>query len=308
MSPWSVHKEAGFGGWHERGSDVFKKILLALDGSELSEGIVPFVQGLAKAGRGQVTVLYVANPEENPAAAKARFKGVMPSAYLNGVAGNLKDAGITADTAELSGKPADEIVNLAKKKKYDLIAMSTHGRAGIGRLVYGSTTDKVIHSTGLPMLLNKPQAKKTANGALRVAVAPLDGSELGESVLPTVEEFASRLAVTVALIRVVPTATMAFAGVDPQAYDPRINEYMMESATEYLKEKAEALRTRGVKVTTKAVRGDAANNIIDYASDMPGSMVVMSSHGRSGVGRFVLGSVADRVLRASPRPVLLLRP
>jgi nucleotide-binding universal stress UspA family protein len=287
---------------------MFKKILMALDGSELSEGIIPFVEELAKAGRGQVTVLYVSNPEENPALAKARFKGTTPASYLNGVVGNLKDAGVAADSLELSGKPAEEIVNLAKKKRYDLIAMSTHGRSGIGRLVYGSTTDKVIHATGLPMLLNKPQVKKAGNGSLRVTVVPLDGSELGESVLPTVEEFASRLAMSIALIRVVPTASMAFAGVDPQAYDPRMNEYMMESASEYLKERSGALKSRGVKVTTKAVRGDAANNIIDYAGDMPGSLIVMSTHGRSGVGRFVLGSVADRVLRASPRPVLLLRP
>lgn len=287
---------------------MFKKILLALDGSDLSEGIIPFVEDLAKAGRAQVTVLYVSNPEENPAVAKARFKGALPSAYLNGIVGNLKDAGIAADSLELSGKPADEIVNLAKKKKCDLIAMSTHGRSGIGRLVYGSTTDKVIHATGLPMLLNKPQAKRAANGALRVAVVPLDGSELGESVLATVEEFASRLALSVALIRVVPTASMAFAGVDPQSYDPRMNEYMMDSATEYLKERAAALKSRGVKVVTKAVRGDAANSILDYAAEMPGSLIVMSTHGRSGVGRFVLGSVADRVLRASSRPVLILRP
>jgi nucleotide-binding universal stress UspA family protein len=145
-------------------------------------------------------------------------------------------------------------------------------------------------------------------------VGPLDGSKLAEEALPYAETLASRLDLRVTLLRVVPFPFMAYSGYEGFSYsyvppyEKGITEHEETMAREYLERIRGQLGYPGKPVEALVITGHPASQIIDLAQTTAGSLVVMSTHGRSGVGRWVMGSVADRVLRASRRPVLVVRP
>ena len=284
-------------------------ILLSLDGSEISEGVIPFARQIALGYGVKVTAFYVAGED---GAAEGRLvrmpsgEEIATDAYLKSMAMEIGRGGIDADSATGNGKPAAEIVKYAEDKGYGLIAMATHGRSGLGRWVYGSTSDRVLHTSSVPLLLVRPpQDGRIKEETFRALVLPLDGSELGEKILPEAEALAKKLSLSITLVRVVPTATLAMGAMEPYAADPRLLEYSLDAAKEYIDEKTQALSKKGLRVTSKVIQGYVPTEIIDIADGLPGSIVMMTTHGRSGMGRWVLGSVADRVLRASNRPVLL---
>jgi nucleotide-binding universal stress UspA family protein len=186
----------------------------------------------------------------------------------------------------------------------------------MGRWFLGSVADRVLHSTQNPLLVIHPLERPAGDGpgALARIVAPLDGSPLAESVLTHVTPMARALDLTVCLVRVTRTAAdyHGFGG-DPYDYSPLRgddpSEAVDSAASAYLQGVRERLLREGVAVVEELIlHGDAASGILDAASASPGSMVAMTSHGRSGIGRWVLGSVADRVVRYSGVPVLLVRP
>jgi nucleotide-binding universal stress UspA family protein len=294
---------------------MFDRVLVPLDGSDLSEGILGVTAQIAKALKSTVTVAYVAPPEmaglaSVPLVRMPGGKEISAQDYLASVVKRLQEQGVKAEAAVIAGYPALEIAMTAQEQKYDLIAMATHGRSGMGRWVYGSTTDKVLHTVTTPLLLRRPKDGKDpgAKEQIRHIVVPLDGSELGESVLAQAADLAKTMGIPVRLTQIVPTGAIAFAGLDPYAYDPKVFEIMTQGATEYLEAKTKALQQQGLHASYRVLQGYAPGRIIDLAEQTEGSLIVMSTHGRSGMGRWVLGSVADRVLRASFRPVLVIRP
>ncbi len=290
---------------------LFSPVLLPLDGSALSEGILPLaIQFAEKSAQPKLTLVYVAGNASEKVNRSTGGATLTAHDYLNLVAKEAgRNSGVQVDTVVLEGKPAEEIVKYGQEKGFGLIAMATHGRSGVGRWVYGSTTDRVLQATNLPLFIVRPNEKalREAEQIFKSIIVALDGSELGESVLPGVEGLAKRRGLEVIVLRVVPTATMAVAGAEPYIYDPNLYSRIVDAANEYVAQKVTELIVRGVRATPKVLQGYPPQEIIDLAEKTPGSLVVMSTHGRSGVSRWVLGSVADRVLRASARPVLLLR-
>ena len=198
--------------------------------------------------------------------------------------------------------------------------MSGHGRSGMARWWLGSIADRVLHTAESPLLLirfHEGEGPSHAQGFSRVVVA-VDGSPLGEEILPHVAHITKALGMAVDLVRVVPTMTEYLALSAPSAsygaasLDTTSLEeafrYNEEEATRYLERVKDDLVKQGVgPVETHCLRGDPASSIIDVATETPDRLVAMTSHGRSGVGRWVLGSVADRVVRNSGDPVLVVR-
>ena len=137
---------------------------------------------------------------------------------------------------------------------------------------------------------------------------PLDGSELAESVLPTVVQVAKTLGAEVVLFRAFELAASAYYGSED--YLPNYDEMLRQLKVEvegYLKEKAEGLAAAGIaKVSWVAFEGPSAEQIADYSSTHPDALLIMCTHGRSGVSRWVLGSVTEKVIRHSSDPVLVL--
>jgi nucleotide-binding universal stress UspA family protein len=203
------------------------------------------------------------------------------------------------------------VVKVAEGQAGTLIAMSTHGRSGVTRWVLGSVTDKVLHATATPMLIVRPRdgAGAGAEPKIETIIAPLDGSPLAEQALPHVVAVAKALRAKVTLVRVVPTTAYYLGMMDyPSAVYQELIDAEEEAAGKYLGEMAAKLRGEGVSIAAEKMgRGDAAGAILDLAVGSPNTLVAMTTHGRSGVGRWVLGSVADRVVRHAGAPVLLIR-
>ena len=141
-------------------------------------------------------------------------------------------------------------------------------------------------------------------------MVPLDGSELAECVLPHVEAIAAGCNVTrVTLIMVVPPLHMyggAETRISPEERK-HLEEDSLQVATAYLEEKAQMLRDKGVVAEVKALLGNVHDQLVDYISENGVDLIIIATHGRSGVSRLFLGSVADRLLRHAPAPVLMVR-
>jgi len=132
-------------------------------------------------------------------------------------------------------------------------------------------------------------------------LVPLDGSNCAENVLPLVEKLARELKMGISLLRVALAHT--FPGVDPTEAQVKV----VREAEEYLERIADDLKTKGLKVDTHVRYGNDAEEILDHANQNGIEMIAMTTHGRSGVKRFLLGSVAEKVIRYSTKPVILVR-
>jgi nucleotide-binding universal stress UspA family protein len=132
-------------------------------------------------------------------------------------------------------------------------------------------------------------------------LVPLDGSGCAENVIPQVEQLAAALKAGICLLRVAMAHT--FPGVDPTDAEVKV----VREAEEYLKGIEEKFRAKGFKVDAHVRYGDDAEEILDHAAQKDIGLVAMSTHGRSGVKRFLLGSVAEKILRHSPKPIFLVR-
>jgi nucleotide-binding universal stress UspA family protein len=132
-------------------------------------------------------------------------------------------------------------------------------------------------------------------------LVPLDGSECAEIVLPKVEKLATDLKASVALLRVAYAHT--FPGADPTEAEVKV----VREAEEYLRKIEERLKAKGFKVDSHVRYGNDADEILDHAAQKDIDFIAMTTHGRSGVKRFLLGSVAEKMLRHSPKPIFLVR-
>jgi len=151
----------------------------------------------------------------------------------------------------------------------------------------------------------------TADGsaAMRSIIVPLDGSELAESVLSTVVAVAKMLDLEVVLCRVYELPASAYYGAEDYLpnYDA-LKAQVQDEARSYLEQKVEVLKAMGLaKVSSVVLEGSGADEIIRFAQTHPDSLVAMCTHGRSGVKRWVLGSVTEKVVRHSGDPVLVVR-
>ena len=210
------------------------------------------------------------------------------------------------------GPTAASIVEEAEQVEDTLIAMSTHGRAGVGRWIMGSVTDRVLHTTMTPLLVVHPERGAPSVDSvadISTLIVPLDGSELAETVLPVAAAVAMATGASILLVRSLDAPSRSSLSVTELA-SRGVSEGTLEEAetAESLGARAAALREEGVAdVRTMVIRGNAAEEIEELARNTPDSMIVACTHGRSGVGRAVMGSVTDRLARHSGHPALIVR-
>jgi nucleotide-binding universal stress UspA family protein len=288
---------------------MYTKILVPLDGSKLAEQVLPYVRLLAKVYGAQVELLRIIDPDARPP-----FWPPEPTIdYLKQTAERCLPSVTQIECVEKTGKPADVIVDVAKETPACLIAMSTHGLTGVRRWVLGSVASKVVQIAANPLLLIHPPIEEgdpVAPITLKTIFVPLDGSGLALKVLPHVGALAKGLKLEVHLLRVFtlpPDAYVVADGVIAQGA-ARYREEFQREADEYLDGKVQELRAEGLeRVIATSIEGDPASEIIDIACKTDFNLIAMSTHGRSGVGRWVLGSVAEKVVQHSRDPVLLIR-
>ncbi len=293
---------------------MYKRILVPLDGSELAEQVLPYVRTLAKGCYSQVELLRVfERPSRNvtaPAQVIAHMRGEAED-YLSRIKKSIQDDGVPVSCEVHEGDPPSYIISEAAKEPTTLIAMSTHGRSGLGQWVIGSVADKVLHATTNPMLVvrSKEQKASTPEVKLKTVIVPLDGSSLAEQALPHVVALAKALTLDVIPVQVTPRVGdyylyMEFPLVGYEDFSKEVDlqalEYLRSVCQKLLQQKVPSAKER-------LLHGRAADAIVDLVQEIPDSLVAMTTHGRSGLGRWVLGSVADRVVRSSGGPVLLIR-
>ena len=294
---------------------MVERILVPLDGSELAAQALPHARYLADELHARLLLLWVVETVSysgDPGEAMPALFEVheMAQTYLERVAAQLRNNGRPVESHVLSGTPAESILACADDRAVDLIVMSTHGRSGIGRWVYGSVADKVLRGARVPVLLIRAVVQEAPLEAVRYErlLVPLDGSALAEQALPHAEELARATGAEIVLLRVPTVPPFVTWGPDPGMLMPALLNEAYEEADAYLANVARRLRACGFVVRKAPMDpGPVADTIIDYAHEADIDLIVMSTHGRSGIGRWVFGSVTDRVLRGAGVPVLLVR-
>ena len=305
---------------------VYQRIVVPLDGSPISEQALPCVRQLARGLSIPVTLVTVvdasmpglghglnADIHEHETAAHLEEHA---ASYVNRVAMGLQWEGIDINTVTPHGTPAREIAAEAARTPNALIVMSGHGRSGVARWWLGSVADQTLRLAETPMLIvRSPGEGQPPIQQFSRIVLPVDGSPLAEEIVPYLLPLARGLGLPVAMVRAEPGISDFAHLAAPGIYDhslENIAESMAlraeEDAHRYLEGLQARLRDQGIEnAQLRLVHGDPASAIIDAARDTPGSLVAMTTHGRSGLGRWALGSVADRVARNSSAPVLLIR-
>jgi nucleotide-binding universal stress UspA family protein len=269
-------------------NEQIERILVPTDGSPESEAVFSAIMPLVRAYAPEVSILYVLeDPDES----------FMPPARLAKACGAMRSTHVNAHLELRQGMPAEEILKVARERKADLIAMSTHGRGGVVRLIAGSVAEEVLRKAELPVLVTRP--KTLVHEWKRIVVA-LDGSERSESILAEAVKLARKLDATLEVIRVAIPIVAGGAGEAPIVLPP-------EDPMPYLKSIVARLEREGVRARAAALEGRASQAILSYLNESQASLLCMTTHGRSGLARILLGSVAEEVVRKAPCPVLLRR-
>ena len=259
--------------------------------------------------------------------------------YLDEWVAALSVRGLTAepvvlDGDVLGGSAAGMLLGAAQRAQDGVLVMATHGRGGLRRVVFGSTAQAVLEQAPIPLLLarvTEPTAEASAQHARSIAaepkvfrhvLAPLDGSSLAERAVPYAVALAERFKARLTLLTAVSdpedvvwsVAAMQSAPLAGAAITTRAVEMVSEGAREaalaaqaYLARRAEELSAPGLDIMTAVVEGEPATVTLRAAHDAPDPIVVLSTHGRGGLGRLIFGSTALDILHRARVPLLIIR-
>ena len=301
---------------------MYSKILVPLDGSKTAENVLPFARCFARSSQIPVELMAVmdmAQIARKASAGESLFLDTLMDDetrryrnYLETIARNFPSGRVQCTVEK--GKAADVIIESSSGEKETLIAMATHGRSGLGRFLLGSVAEKVLRGASNPLLLVRATEKTPPPWdmpALKSIVVPLDGSGLAECVLPSVEELAKKLDLEVTLLGVYGVPYGASSAGEGFYSTTRIEAFiagLRAETLEYLEKKAAELKSKGLdKVSFIAKEGLPADEIISTARRTPDNLIAMCTHGRTGVTRWMMGSVTETVVRHSGDPVLVVR-
>jgi len=297
------------------------KILVPMDGSELGELALDYAAKLAISFNSEVHLVSACEKlsEED--------KHICDLYLLKAVGkfrSQLKEAGaiLEVKTVAIAGEPSGAILDYAEKQGIGLIIIVSHGRSGIMPWATGGTAYKIIHRASMPVLLIRATipAASRETGLFTKILVPLDGSEMGEAVLPYVQAITSKLTCQVVLLRVVePVQHLRNIALDRLQLPEQDVAAMQAEAKSYLsKIQAEAesyligARQRCGDILDSVLMvlktGDAAREILNVAEEEGVNLVAMSSHGKTGMTQWMLGSVSNKVLQAGKKPLLLVHP
>jgi len=310
----------------EEGLSPFGRVLVPLDGSPLAEEALPMAIAFAqRAGpNGKLILLRVSKVEYLVYSRGGPFEvpsGVQEEidAYLTRMEQAIKAQGVPVETVRTEGDPAIAIADMAHDHHADLIVMVTHSREGMSRLMHGSVADRVLQDAPVPVLLLKHGEEPTAiftTEAQPHVLVPLDGSELAESVLVRAISLANQLGASVTLLRSLDLPDLAVGQKGRAAAGSDAIRVIVpterQRATRYLETVQQRLQVHGIPTALAVTEEGAALDIAEQARTLKEAgqavIIVMATHGRTGVGRWLYGSVAGAVLHLAKVPLLVIRP
>jgi nucleotide-binding universal stress UspA family protein len=296
---------------------MYKQILVPLDGSNVAEEVLPYARYLAGKLKIPVELLGAVDLAGITSSIKTEkalnLEGFFSDsvrhseAYLENISKTFR--GITVGRTVAKGKPEELVIESAAGDSETLIAMATHGRSGVDRWLLGSVAEKVLRGTSNPLLLVRAteHGKTDVENMFKRVIVPLDGSPLAEKVLPHVTALAREMASKAVLVRAYDLSEVMSTF---ESYIPDWNaleQEAMRGAKSYLDGKVQELKSQGLsEVSSRVLEKEPAREIIGVAAEEPNSLIAMCTHGRSGVQRWVLGSVTEKVVRHSNCPVLVI--
>ena len=300
---------------------AFDRILVPLDGSERAEQALPYALTLATEG-GAVVLLQVVPDAET--LRKPLGQVLMTADEVREMLTSLarKDLERGAERYPAGdrvryelltpfGDTAGTLLETAEQQNADLIVMASTGRGALSRLALGSVADRVARNATTPVLLIRESDESPTAGAphIRRIVVPLDESERAQRALPFALTLAQRLGVELALVTVlepqVYTMTSPTFGL-PVSADlyGEMETQIRSAAEERLATASRDLTSAGATVSTHLLQGSAAGALLDFTNE--DDVIVMTSRGASGIARWLLGSVAEKLVRQAAAPVLLV--
>jgi nucleotide-binding universal stress UspA family protein len=286
---------------------MWKKIVVPLDGSDLAELALPYAEELANAFKSEIILLHASEPSEE------HYRH-MHQLYIEEVAQRLREHVRNVSAVVITGKPADEIISYVEKNDVGLVIITSHGRSGIMSWATGSIASKLLQGIELPLLLvraARPKRKAQKKIMLNRILLPLDGSEAGEAAVAYVGELMSRLESEVTLFGVISSGQhiRTVGGLDYISYPEEELAILKKEAEEYLDGVYRRLKRRkgSVRVNIEVGAYDIGQEILRFAGKKRVNLIAISSHGHSGIEKWVFGSIANKVVLNSKVPVLLVK-
>ena len=311
---------------------MFRSILVPLDGSPFAEHALPLALALARRAGARLLLVSVSTP-----LAEAYVEGLYFStleleqevqarrkAYLEAIARRLAEkANVPVTIAVHHGEVAATLCDLLERGEADLAVLATHGRGALGRVWLGSVADEMIRHSSSPLLLVRPEADAPdldREPDLTRMLLPLDGTPLAEQILEPAVALAGLIpGAEVILVRAIHALVPAEAVPDTRDSEKEartlvgqldaMQARLREEAQRYLDGVAGRLQARGLRARTEVVAEDhPAVAILREAERQRAGVIALETHGRRGLARLILGSVADKVVRGAHVPVLVHRP
>jgi len=298
---------------------MYKTLMVPLDGSDFAEEALPMARRLAARLGARIHLVHVIRPFPDSDLKAPDVDVEWIAQAREGTEGYLKDwaarireeDGTEVSTAALEGRVVPALRDYAGKKKVDLVVLTTHGAGGMQRWWLGSVADGLVRTARRHLLLVRPwddtEDRSPAEPRFQKLLVPLDGSDFAERALEPASALAREFDAELALLRIVPppvelTSIYGMAGVrmEGEGHRRRVQE-----AQDYLDEVLERFGDLEVSAAL-GEDGEAADGVVQGAREMEADLVVLSTRGRGGVARAVLGSVADKVIRSTTLPILVV--
>ncbi len=318
---------------------MLKKILVPLDGSLRAERVLPVAARIARASEGSILLLQVVSPPIDygsglapvPFVTGELIKAELKEAdsYLKTVASSQVLTGIQTSTEVLYGFAAQQLLSTAQDESVDLIVMGSHGRTGLTRWILGSVAHKLTHESAVPVLVLRDKGRELcsphpdARGRLTRAFVSLDGSELADAVLRPAINLAMALSAPAPAALHLMQVVKMFPNSEEHGTLSELNQQAVEQAKAHLAAVKARLQQEFPESTLEitssvSVDRDIAGALLrtaeaqgeESASTEPNGsdLIAMSTHGREGLQRWMIGSITERVLEATRLPMLIVRP
>lgn len=285
---------------------MFDRILVPVDGSMRAELVLGHVGRLLRRKDSKVLLLRVV-PPQNRSSGQERDEA---QKYVDELVRRYAGRGARVGGRVVAGSVAESILKSAEREAASMIAMTTHGRSGLSRWLLGSVAEKVVRASAVPVLLARsfrPGGEEVALTAaeaapLRKILVPTDGSRASEAAVGPATEFAKLFDSEILVLH----AEYPFMMPGPElgTFPTPVSTPSAEDDT--TAGIAESFRGAGIKVARQTELGDPASVILDQSQAAKVDLIAMATHGRSGLSRWVLGSVAEQVLRHGTVPLLLV--
>jgi nucleotide-binding universal stress UspA family protein len=273
-----------------------ERVLVPTDGSDCAHAAVAYARDVAATYGADLHVLSVVDSRPLESAVHLdELRAERESMVHETHEALAPDDGLGTEVVRV-GVPHEEVVTYVEEADVDLVVMGTHGRTGLGRVLLGSVAEMVVRTSPVPVL-TVPEDASRDQPVFETVLVATDGSDGAERAADRAVDLAATYDASLRALSVVNPVTM---GVDVRS--GAVAELLTEAAEEAVAAVAERADAAGVTAETAVEYGQAGTVITEAAADA--DLVVVGTHGRTGLGRALLGSVAERVVRTSPVPVL----